>query len=371
MRASELLMCLKAGVFVGANTNARVLMVGPDRSLQGGIVSVVDGYFEAGLAQRCAAFEYCGTGVGGNLITKSFAFARSLFIYRKLLDDFDIVHLHVSSKGSYKRKALMAKIARKKGKKVILHEHSGEFARDFDAGSEEYRADVRRTFGAADRVIVLSEEWRDYFTNNVCAQENLVVLHNSVFVPDEACQPTSRNVLFLGRLNGRKSPDVLLRSAKTLVDSFPDARFVFAGDGYIDRYRELAVELGVDDKCDFFGWVSGEDKERLFSQAGIFCLPSKNEGMPMSLLEAMAHGIPSVCTKVGGVPQVIDDGDNGLLIAVDDVDGLTAALHSLLESEKMRLSMGGMARVTIQDRFGIEASLDLLIDVYNDLYSRS
>ena len=356
---------------MGANTNARVLMVGPDRSLQGGIVSVVDGYFEAGLAQRCAALGYCGTGVGGNLVTKSLAFARSFFIYRRLLDDFDIVHLHISAKGSYKRKAFMAKMARKMGKKVILHEHSGEFARDFDAGSEEYRADVRRTFGSADRVIVLSEEWRDYFAQNVCDQKNLVVLHNAVFIPDEACQPTSRNILFLGRLDDRKSPDVLLRSAKALVGSFPDARFVFAGDGGVDRYRELAVELGVNDKCDFLGWVSGEDKERLFSQTGIFCLPSKNEGMPMSLLEAMAHGIPSVCTKVGGVPQVISDGDNGFLIAVDDVDGLTAALCLLLRSEEMRLRVGGMARATIQDGFGIEASLDLLVDVYNDLHLRS
>lgn len=342
-------------------------MVGPDRSLQGGIVSVVDGYFEAGLPQRCASLGYCGTGVGGNLITKSLAFVRSLLVYRKALDDFDIVHLHVSAKGSYKRKAIMAKMARKKGKKVILHEHSGEFARDFDAGSESYRADLRSTFGAVDRVVVLSEEWRDYFANNVCDRENLVVLHNGVLIPSEECQPVSRNVLFLGRLDGNKSPDVVLRAAKKLSPLFPDARFVFAGDGDIDHYHELSVELGVDDKCDFLGWISGEGKEHLFSQIGIFCLPSKNEGMPMSVLEAMAHGIPAVSTSVGGTPQVIDDGVNGYLIDVGDESALEVALRKLLSSTELRQEMGFAARKKVKEKFSIESSIDALIGVYNAL----
>ena len=139
-------------------TDAKVLMVGPDRSLQGGIVSVVDGYFEAGMMERCGCLDYQGTGVGTNLFTKSAAFAGSLASYLRRVGRYDIVHLHISRDGSYKRKSMMAKIARDRGKKVILHEHSGQFKLDFETRGEAYRDDVRKTFGAADKVVVSGKQ---------------------------------------------------------------------------------------------------------------------------------------------------------------------------------------------------------------------
>ena len=185
-------------MLTASRTDARVLMVGPDRSLRGGIVTVADGYFDAGLAERCAALAYQGTGVGSNLLTKSVAFAGVLPAYRRSLRDFDIVHLHISAKGSFKRKTLMAAMARKAGKCVILHEHSGEFARDFEASDDAYREKVREAFNGADRVIVLSEEWRDYFAENVMRDAGrLSVLHNGVPIPEKPCSPCShQGVLF-------------------------------------------------------------------------------------------------------------------------------------------------------------------------------
>jgi polysaccharide biosynthesis protein VpsI len=353
---------------VASTTDARVLMVGPDRSLRGGIVSVVNGYFDAGLPARCACLDYHGTGVGTNLLTKSLAFARSLSAYKRVVDGYDIVHLHISAKGSYKRKKIMARIARERGKRVILHEHSGEFARDFEAGDDAYRKDVRGTFGAADRVIVLSEEWRDYFATNVCDASKLVVLHNGVKVPIEMCSPgLHQDVLFLGRLDENKSPDVLMRAARDVLAEFPTMRLVFGGDGDIDRYRALAGELEIASRCDFLGWVSGEDKERLFQRAGIYCLPSKNEAMPMSVMEAMAHGIPTIATRVGGVPQLIEDGVDGLLMDVDDGKRLSELLLELERSPERRAEVGAAGRRKIRDKFSIDVSIDRLAGVYEEL----
>lgn len=354
---------------MGKTTNAKVLMVGPDLSLNGGIVSVVKGYYEAGLQNFCDKLDYCGTGVGSSLITKGIAFARSLASYKKVIGDYDIVHLHISARGSYKRKKIMAGIAESKGKKVILHEHSGEFARDFEAGGNSYRADVRETFGAADMVIVLSEEWRDYFAENVCDSSKLVVLHNGVSVPSESCVPCShQDVLFLGRLDARKSPDVLLRASKEMLEAFPEAKLIFGGDGYPERYRAMAEELGIADKCEFRGWVSGEDKEDLFSMAGIYCLPSKNEGMPMSVMEAMAHGLPVITTAVGGVPQLIDNGVDGLLMDVDDVDQLSKLLFTLEDSPEQRTKLGLAGREKIKHDFEINKSVERLIGLYSKLF---
>lgn len=340
-------------------------MVGPDLSLRGGIVTVAMGYLNSSLPKKCRKFSYLGTGVGNNFIGKTVAFLNSLAHYKKIINDYDIVHLHISAKGSYKRKSLMARIAHKRGKKVILHEHDGEFAKTFEAADEVYREDVRHTFGIADCVIVLSEEWRDYFAANVCEASKIEVLHNAVSLPSISCTPSlHKNVLFLGSLDARKSPDVLLRASRKTLETFPDVKLVFGGDGDVSHYRNMAEDFGIGDRCEFLGWVSGDDKEKLFKQAGIFCLPSKNEGMPMSVLEAMAHGIPTIATRVGGMPQVIDDGVNGFLIGVDNERKLSELLLNLESSADLRLNIGFNARKKIANDFCVEDSVKRLVTLY-------
>lgn len=351
-------------------TEARVLMVGPDRSLKGGIVSVVNGYFESGLASRCAELAYQGTGVGANLLTKSLAFAGSLASYRRILGGYDVVHLHISAKGSFKRKSMMAAMAKRAGKAVILHEHSGEFARDFEAGGDGYRESVRRAFNGVDRVVVLSEEWRDYFARNVVDDPGkLTVLHNGVSIPEKPCSPCShQDVLFLGRLDANKSPDVLLRASRAALTANPGMRLVFAGDGDLGRYGALAQEVGIADRCEFLGWISGEDKERLFERAGIYCLPSKNEAMPMSVMEAMAHGVPVIATRVGGVPQLIEDGVDGLLMDVDDEGALAESLAGLAASPERRTELGLAGRAKVEGAFSVQVSIERLVGIYQELH---
>lgn len=344
---------------------AKVLMVGPDLALHGGIVSVVKGYLESGLPQACDGFEYLGTGVGSSKLGKSVAFARALVRYRCIMPEYDIVHLHISARGSYKRKSIMARMARKAEKRIILHDHDGEFAKAFEEGGDDYRRDVRETFGVADRVVVLSEEWRDYFAENVCDPNKITVMHNGVAVPAKPCSPCShQDVLFLGRLDANKSPDVLLRASRDVLKRFPETKIVFGGDGEVEKNKALAKELGIENRCEFHGWVSGSDREALFERAAVYCLPSKNEGLPMSLLEAMARGIPAVATPVGGIPQVIDDGVNGILVPVGDCCALATALCEALDSSELRKSMGYKAREKVRSIFDIDMLLGELSEIY-------
>lgn len=344
---------------------ARVLMVGPDLALHGGIVSVVKGYLESGLPQACDGFEYLGTGVGSSKLGKSVAFARALVRYRRIMPEYDIVHLHISARGSYKRKSIMARMAYRAGKHVILHDHDGEFAKAFEEGGDDYRRDVRETFGVADRVVVLSEEWRDYFAENVCDPNKITVVHNGVAVPAKPCSPCShQDVLFLGRLDARKSPDVLLRASGEVLKRFPQTRIIFGGDGEVEKNKRLAEELDIAGRCEFRGWVTGNEREALFERAALYCLPSKNEGLPMSMLEAMARGIPAVVTPVGGVPQVIEDGVNGFLVNVDDIETLSKRLIALLENTGLREKVGVASRETILRSFSIARSINEVIEVY-------
>lgn len=348
--------------------HAKVLMVGPDLSLHGGIVSVVQGYLDGGLPEACDTFEYLGTGVGSSKLGKSLAFSRALIRYAMIMPSYDIIHLHISARGSYKRKSIMARMAHKAGKYVILHDHDGEFKKAFEEGGDSYRRDVRKTFGIANRVVVLSEEWRDYFSENVCDLEKINVVHNGVKVPDQPCSPCSRqDVLFLGRLDARKSPDVLLRASREILSRFPETKIVFGGDGEIEKNKALAEELGIADRCEFHGWVAGAEREELFERAAVYCLPSKNEGLPMSVLEAMAHGIPAVATAVGGVPQVIEDGVSGILINVDDEVALSESLASLLAEPELREELGRNGRDKVILKFGLDRTVARVVGIYRAL----
>ena len=348
--------------------HAKILMVGPDLSLHGGIVSVVQGYLDGGLPDACDGFEYLGTGVGSSKLGKSIAFAQALAHYAMVMPSYDIVHLHISARGSYKRKSIMARMAHKAGKRVILHDHDGEFKKAFEEGGNAYRRDVRKTFGIADRVVVLSEEWRDYFAENVCDPNRITVVHNGVAVPASPCSPCShQDVLFLGRLDANKSPDVLLRASREVLERFPETKVVFGGDGEIEKNRRLAEELGIADRCEFHGWVTGDEREALFERAAVYCLPSKNEGLPMSVLEAMARGIPTVATAVGGVPQVIEDGVNGFLVDVDDAGALSDKLAIVLMEPGLRKKVGAASRDSVARSFGVDKSIKQLLVLYRVL----
>lgn len=345
----------------------KILMVGPALDMQGGVASVVNGYLDSGLGD-CCDLAYVSTATEGSRIHKALHFYKSYQHIKRLINDVDIVHIHAAMRNSFERKYRIAKLAKGAGKKLIIHEHDGEMPRLMESSGEDYRNRVREFFAWADVVIVLSEEWRRYFAENICDAGKLVVMHNAVAVPEEIQDVCARqDILFLGRLGACKSPDVLLHAAKTLRARFPEVKYRFGGDGDIAKYQELANNLGIADQCEFCGWVTGEEKLALIRQTGIYCLPSRNEAMPMSMLEMMAYGIPCVMTPVGGIPQVITDGHNGCLVPVGDSDSLANRLSNLMESAENRSALGEMARKTIVEDFAIERNIRRLSEIYDEL----
>ena len=346
----------------------RVLMIGPSLESRGGMATVERQLVEL-LPENGVGVTFVPTYDDGGKAKKLAIAARAYARFKKELPSCDVVHVHMASRGSYERKRVFIRRAKKAGRPVAIHLHGGEFGLWYDEEmSDAKREEVKRLFAVVDAVIVLSEEWRDWTAERGFRARRAVVMHNGVNVPPQACTPCShQDVLFLGRLDARKSPDVLLRASREALRANPSARLVFGGDGNVGHYRNMAVELGIADRCEFLGWVTGKDKERLFSEAGAYCLPSKNEGMPMSVLEAMAHGIPTIATPVGGVPQVIEDGVDGFLIPVDDERRLSELLCRLLGDPELRRNVGSAGREKISREFDVEKNIARLVDLYSEL----
>lgn len=343
-----------------------ILMVGPSPESMGGIATVEKNMLEAA-HRRGEEVTFLPTTIEGSkarkLATAMVAYAR----YLRRLKSCDLVHVHMASRGSYSRKKAFIAAAAAHKKPVLLHLHGSEFAMWYDEEcTEGQRRDICQTFRLCSRIVVLSEEWRDFLLNRrICDIEQVKVLHNAVDIPGEnVTDYTSNIVLFMGRLDERKSPDVLLRAAACALSKHPDARFVFGGDGNVRAYEKLADELGICDKCHFIGWAAGGKKVEVFQGSSIFCLPSKNEGMPMSVLEAMSYGLATIATPVGGVPQIINDGVDGFLSPVGNVAALAEKLDILMSDNALKERIGKCGRACIEESFSLDAYMDQIDTIY-------
>jgi glycosyltransferase involved in cell wall biosynthesis len=169
-----------------------------------------------------------------------------------------------------------------------------------------------------------------------------------------------------GRLDPVKGHIGLLRAAKTILQADPHARFAVIGDGPLGKQlMTQATELHVDQAFHFIG--PRADVFDLMAAMDIFVLPSLNEGIPMALLEAMTLARPAVAAAVGGIPEVIQDRCNGLLVPAGDDVALAEACIELSRDAQLAQALGREARRTVLERFTHERSGAALLMNYRGL----
>jgi len=172
-----------------------------------------------------------------------------------------------------------------------------------------------------------------------------------------------------------KGWDLLLSSFERIVREQPEARLLFVGSipsgnkvAFAKSLQDQVKQNGLSDRVCFLGHRG--DIARILAISDIFVLPSRSEGQPGALVEAMASGLPCVATKVGGVPEVITDRNDGLLVDREDVGGLTCAITNLLENKNIRTELSERSKETAK-RFDITRSTERLFGFYLDLISRA
>ena len=219
----------------------------------------------------------------------------------------------------------------------------------------------------ADKIIVLCSQSQQEAQDAGFSRHQILHIPNgvdlSVFVPATQPPAVARNILFVGRLDKMKGVDILLEAIAELKKSGIKCSCTIAGDGPSkESLQNLAGKLHIENQVVFAGTCS--DIVRHLQAAAVFVLPSRSEGMPNAVLEAMACGVPIIATSVGGVPDIIQNGRNGLLIAPDDIRALSSALASLFTDPELAARIGTRARMDAESLF----SLDRITDVYLALY---
>ena len=345
----------------------KILMIGPGRKSQGGMATVINNYYDAGLDKK-VNIKFISTMEEGSKLKKIFVLLKALLIYI-LTFNFDILHVHMSSRTSFYRKSIFINISKFFGKNVIIHMHGSEFKEFYDNECNESKQKyIRHIFSKVDKVIALSEEWADYL-KKICDEEKIQVIYNSVTVPPkELSKNYQKNIiLFLGRLGKRKGIYDLIDIIPDLIKEDKKIIFNILGDGEIDDVRNLCIKRGLSNNVKVFGWLIGEEKEKLMRESTIFTLPSYNEGMPMSILEGMSYGLPIVSTNVGGISKQVINYENGFLISAGDKQMLKDSLIKLIKSESLKKRMGDKSFEIVNQKFNINNVMTELLELYENI----
>ncbi len=221
-----------------------------------------------------------------------------------------------------------------------------------------------------DLFIAPSEHLAGWLRRNLHAAR---VVHLANFAREPAVLPqTSRDpdrLLFAGRLGPEKGVDVLLRALVTVASSRPQVSLEIAGDGPQRPWlTDLSGRLGLADRVVWTGPLQPDELGRRYHEAGVFVLPTLwMENCPVAVLEAMAHALPVIATRIGGLPELVEDRVTGALVERADVSGLAAALLELLGEPERTAAMGRAARRRFLDRHSASGHARRLVGLYQGL----
>jgi glycosyltransferase involved in cell wall biosynthesis len=174
----------------------------------------------------------------------------------------------------------------------------------------------------------------------------------------------------VGRLSAEKGFDILIRAVERLTHAGSDVGLVIVGDGdESQNLRDLIAERRLGERVQLLGYRA--DVAEIYQALDVFALSSYREGLPNVLLEAMAFEVPVVATRIAGIPDLVHDGDNGLLVNPGDVDDLATAIMRLHGDAAFRLRLGAAARRTIEERYSFRERMNKIAQLYDRLLNRA
>jgi glycosyltransferase involved in cell wall biosynthesis len=172
--------------------------------------------------------------------------------------------------------------------------------------------------------------------------------------------PNKLRILFLSRLLSSKGLGNLIKVIPTVLKRV-DAEFIIAGPGTYPGLEKMTKMVEI------LGYIPREKTPTLYASSDIFVLPSYYENFPMTILEAMSSGLAVVSTRVGGIPEIIDNEKDGLMIQPSDIDGLSNKLIWLVENNKERIDMGRKARLKIQNKFNSKLTSERTLEFLKEV----
>lgn len=340
-----------------------VVMVGNSEQSGGGISSVIN------LIRKMPVWDKYNiyllpTQKDGNKLTKFWCVFKSALKAPFIIASCTIVHFQMVPGITLLTQLPALLSAKLFNKKVVMSVHVGNQL-------EHYTNDrfFKWWFRRADLVLLLAKRWEKLFKEKYADVDVPTdVLYNACEMrPLIPMNEKKKQIIFAGTHDKNKAPDLLLKAWSLLKDKYPDWRLAFLGSGNVEHYKMLAEELDVSDCVEFTGYITGEHKKKYFLDASVLCLCSFMEGFPMAVLEAWTYGIALVTTPVGGLPDVIEDGENCLVFPTGDHKKLANQLDSIISNDNLRKRIGEEGHRCAQNKFSSEVINNKINSIYSNL----
>lgn len=341
------------------DTSRHVLFLGVSMKTKGGMTAVLVSY-----NKYIENMHFIPTWKLGNKLIKSLyafqAIVRTLWscIWNRHLK---IVHIHGAANASFYRCKIFIKLAKKAGKNVILHEHAADFVEFYNNNNN--KQDIVDTINLCDCLIVLSNSWKDFFISIGIPNDKIQVLNNIVSPPilNKVIKMDQRlHLMYMGEISNRKGAFDLLKAISDNRDYFQDKLLLRMGGNEVDGdIKGYIREHGLGDFVSYEGWIAGQKKIDCLNWEDVYILPSYNEGLPIAILEAMAYAHPVISTPVGGIPEVVKNGQNGMLVKPGDTQNIAEAIKYYIENLDSIRKQGEQAYQIAQDFFPEKVFRDL------------
>jgi glycosyltransferase involved in cell wall biosynthesis len=343
----------------------KVLLVSIWKPKKGGIVTHVDNIIKRS-KNRFTILTYRDKGAKkeSNVlrvlyidfpILRGLSYALFSFI-RGVRADFDIIHAHYAIPQGFV--GVLIKTVRRKS--LLLTVHGSDLT--VLGGSPWLKPLLKWIFKRCNRIIAVSYYMKGLLIDLGVREEKITVIYNGVNKQSLAIG-SERRIVFIGALVKQKGVEILLKAFKEIKKTHPDVRLVVVGDGPERENLEEMSRLQRLKDVEFKGYV--DDLDTFFTANTVFVLPSIKEGFGITILEAMARGVPVAASKTGGIPELIVDGENGLFFTKDNSTSLTDAVRRIFDDEAQRekLIKGGWKTIS---KFTWNKTSEETEDVYKE-----
>ena len=300
-------------------------------------------------------------------------------IFRK--ERFDVVHTHTAKAGALGRLA-----ARLSGTRVIVHTPHGHNFYGYFGRKVTRRIIMAESYLSTftDKIIALTElEKGDYLKSKVACEDKIAVIYQGLELDKYACDWKDKVALkrsfnigsgedvigMVGRLETVKGPGYFIEMAAEIINKFPKAKFIIAGEGSLrPALEEKARRLGIRENVIFAGWR--DDIPEILSILDILVMPSLNEAVGISAIEAQAEGVSVVASRVGGIPEIVKDRVTGLLVNPADPAALAGAVIELISDKDRRARMGRSGKLWVRGKFAAGEMIDKVSSLYAELLNK-
>jgi glycosyltransferase involved in cell wall biosynthesis len=339
-----------------------IYIAGPCTPMGGGMFKVAE-YLVQAQPQDTAGgpvLRLLETRGGGSSLWSPFWLARAVgaLVKGRLNGKLAGVHVNMAERLSLVRKGVVLGACKALGLPSVLHLHAAQLQQNYAQLSTPGKAMVRWLFSLPGSCVVLGQAAADFVTRELrVPPEKVEIVINGV--PEPLATPRTEpavvpHVVFLGNLSERKGVPELLQALTQPPLAGTPLRLSLAGGGDLSHYADMALQLGVADRVTFHGWADRAKVSQLLADADVMVLPSHDEGLPLAILEALAHGVAVLCTPVGEIPNVLANGRDARFVAPGDPASIARGLSMLLGDAEMRARLGRNGRAIYEEKFSVQ-----------------